>query len=143
MGSLVIGQDGPPAIVTGPNLRLGFVSGRPRDGKTLKRLCFQWRELLRPATPWDLVAIVASPPGGLQPNRVLTAEFLESVHLAMAPDGVICVTLPAAPGFTHPEHERYIETVEEALRRSFCSALNAASRSLLLALASTCFFNCW
>ena len=65
---------------------------------------------------WDLVAVLASSPGGLGANRPLTAEFAAQVRRHLAPRGLLVLALPAAPGFTHPEQDAYVATVRSALR---------------------------
>lgn len=70
---------------------------------------------------WDLAAVFGSPPGGLVANLALTAEFARCARSALAPGGAFAIVLPAAPGFTHPGQQAYLDTVRGALRDAFPS----------------------
>ncbi|MBN2452459.1 MAG: hypothetical protein JXR77_18885, partial [Lentisphaeria bacterium] len=63
----------------------------------------------------DLIAIFSGLPGGLQSNRFLTVEFLRQAARPLGPKGLVCILLPVAPGFTHPDQERSLDSIRQAL----------------------------
>ena len=97
---------------------------------------FGRRTLQAEDSGWDLVAVLSPGPGGLLANRPLTREFATLVRAQLSPRGVFAIALPAAPGFTHPAQEAYIETVAQALREvfpAFCELRTQVGWTLLVA----------
>ena len=128
--------ESPRFLETDP-LAVAFVcrhlGGSVPGGRPLR---FSARTLQPDRAGWDLVAVLSPGPGGLQANRPLTQEFAALVRPRLSPRGVFVIALPAAPGFTHPVQEAYIETVAQALRTvfpAFCELRTQVGWTLLVA----------
>jgi hypothetical protein len=119
-----------PLAVAFAGQHMGVVetAGRPQP--------FSLRALQPVPAGWDVVAVLSAGPGGLLANRPLTREFAALVRPRLSAEGVFVIALPAAPGFTHPAQEAYVETVAQALREvfpAFCELRTQVGWTLLVA----------
>lgn len=126
----------PPLFLETDPLAVAFARQHLGGGVDCQPQPFQVGALQATGNGWDLLAVLSPGPAGLLANRPLTREFATLVEARLAPHGVFVIALPAAPGFTHPAQEAYIETIAQSLRSvfpAFCELRTQVGWRLLVA----------